>query len=207
MKSPFSAIVAIGTGLVVLLGYFLPIDKLVYVRELILSWAIIVAGVAVWIGVANLLSVHWNKVAAKRPDALYSGVLIGAFVITLIFGIGESFLGTSGAGIGWAVTSIQVPVEASLLAILAVSLVYAAVRLLRQRRDVLAILFLASAIVFLLLGSGLFSSFNLPVLNSIADVINRLPVAGMRGILLGVALGSLTTGLRILMGTDRPYKG
>jgi hypothetical protein len=207
MKSPLSAIVAIVTGLIVLLGYFLPIDELVYARELILSWAIIVAGVAVWIGVANLLSVHWNKIATKRPDALYSMVLIAAFVLTLIYGIAESFLGPGGIGLGWAVTSIQVPVEASLLAILAVSLVYAAVRLLRQRRDMLAILFLASAVVFLILGSGMLSSFNVPILNSIADVVNRLPVAGMRGILLGVALGSLTTGLRILMGNDRPYRG
>jgi hypothetical protein len=31
--------------------------------------------------------------------------------------------------------------------------------------------------------------------------------AGARGILLGVALGTLTTGLRILFGTDLPYKG
>ena len=34
-----------------------------------------------------------------------------------------------------------------------------------------------------------------------------LPVAGARGILLGIALGSLTAGLRILMGADRPYSG
>jgi len=30
---------------------------------------------------------------------------------------------------------------------------------------------------------------------------------GARGILLGVALGTLTTGLRILFGADRPYGG
>jgi hypothetical protein len=105
------------------------------------------------------------------------------------------------------VTSVQVPVEASLLAILAVSLLYAAVRLLRQRRDPLSILFLASAVIFMILGSGLLTSFDVPFLNTLADALNRLPVAGMRGILLGVALGSLTTGLRILMGADRPYKG
>jgi len=31
--------------------------------------------------------------------------------------------------------------------------------------------------------------------------------AGARGILLGMALGTLTTGLRILFGADRPYGG
>jgi len=30
-------------------------------------------------------------------------------------------------------------------------------------------------------------------------------VAGARGILLGVALGAAATGLRVIMGVDRPY--
>ena len=34
-----------------------------------------------------------------------------------------------------------------------------------------------------------------------------LAAGGARGILIGVALGTITTGLRILMGFDRPYGG
>jgi hypothetical protein len=207
MKSPFSAIVAIGAGLVVLVGYFVDTPGLSHARTLLLSWAVIVAAVAVWIGVSNLLSVHWKKISAQQPDTPYSLVLIGAFGLTLVLGIVENILAPGGTALQQTVTSIQVPVEASLLAILAVSLVYAAFRLVRQRRDPLAILFLASAVIFLIIGSGILGSLNVPLLNALADAVNRLPVAGMRGILLGVALGSLTTGLRILMGADRPYRG
>jgi hypothetical protein len=209
MKSPFSAIVAIGSGLVVLAGYFIdtPGHELSHARTLLLSWAVIIAAFAVLIGVINLLSVHWKKMTTRQKDAPYSVVLIVAFALTVALGIAENFLAPGGIGLQQLVTSIQVPVEASLLAILAVSLLYAAVRLLRQRHDPLSILFLASAVIFMILGSGLLSSFNVPFLNTLADALNRLPVAGMRGILLGVALGSLTTGLRILMGADRPYKG
>jgi len=32
-------------------------------------------------------------------------------------------------------------------------------------------------------------------------------VAGARGILLGVSLGVIATGVRILIGSDRPYGG
>ena len=32
-------------------------------------------------------------------------------------------------------------------------------------------------------------------------------LGGARGILIGVALGTLTTGLRVLFGVDRPYGG
>jgi hypothetical protein len=34
-----------------------------------------------------------------------------------------------------------------------------------------------------------------------------MAAGGARGILIGVALGALTTGLRVLFGADRPYGG
>ena len=72
----------------------------------------------------------------------------------------------------------------------------------------MAVIFLISALVFLVLLSGYLPlSSDVPVLNSALGFLNRLPLAGARGILLGVALGSLTTGLRILLGADRPYSG
>jgi hypothetical protein len=48
------------------------------------------------------------------------------------------------------VNAIIIPVEASLLAILAVTLVYASIRLLRRRTDMISVLFLISAVLFLL---------------------------------------------------------
>jgi hypothetical protein len=37
--------------------------------------------------------------------------------------------------------------------------------------------------------------------------IQRLPLVGMRGILIGMALGGLIVGLRVLLAFDRPYGG
>ncbi len=207
MKSPVSTIVAIGTGLIILAGYFVPVPSLTQVRSQLLTWAVLVAAFALWIGVFNLLAVHWKKTRSHRPDAPYSIVLLAAFGLTLVYGILENLVIPNGAGMQQTVSSIQVPVEASLLAILSVTLLYAGARLLSQRRDTLAVLFLISAVIFLILGSGLLSSFDVPLLNDLSLALNRLPVSGMRGILLGVALGSLATGLRVLMGSDRPYRG
>ena len=36
---------------------------------------------------------------------------------------------------------------------------------------------------------------------------DNFAAGGSRGILIGVALGALTTGLRVLFGVDRPYGG
>ena len=45
-----------------------------------------------------------------------------------------------------------------------------------------------------------------PILPGIRDWILDVPaMAGVRGILLGVALGALLTGIRLLLGAERPY--
>jgi len=207
MKNPLSIVIAGSAGVVVLLGYFLDIPILNDFRTLLLSWAMLIAAFATWAGLANLLSVHWKNVSERKPGALYSVVLIAAFAITFLLGIAQSILSPSQAPLQQVVNSIQIPVEASLMAILAVSLAYAAIRLIRRRRDSATIIFLVSVVVFLVLGTGLAAWLDNSALNTFVSVLNRLPGAGARGILLGVALGSLTAGLRILIGADRPYGG
>jgi hypothetical protein len=51
----------------------------------------------------------------------------------------------------FAVNAIIVPVEASLMAILAVTLIYASIRLLRRRVDVMSVVFLIVTVIFLVL--------------------------------------------------------
>ena len=47
------------------------------------------------------------------------------------------------------VNAVLVPVEASLMAILAVTLIYASIRLFRRRADVMSVVFLLVAVLFL----------------------------------------------------------
>ena len=92
------------------------------------------------------------------------------------------------------------------MALLVVTLAYASLRLLHRRSiNLLSASFVISAIVFLLLNLGFITS--VPFLRDLATGINQLPVGGTRGILIGVALGTLATGLRIILGGDRPYGG
>lgn len=59
---PVTAAIAIAVGIIILLGYFLPIPLLVPVRIELLHWAVILAGVAVLVGVGNLFSVDRKSV-------------------------------------------------------------------------------------------------------------------------------------------------
>jgi len=102
--------------------------------------------------------------------------------------------------------AIIVPVEASLMAILAITLIYASIRLLRRRPDVMSVIFLVSAVVFLILVVP--TPFGpVPGDRAMLDFLGMFSGGGARGLLIGIALGTLLTGLRVLFGVDRPYGG
>ena len=205
MRAPLATAIAIATGLIVLTGYFVPLPVLQSIRTVLLDWAVTVAGIATLIGIINLVITHWRRVRAPRNRDLYSALLILSFLLTIAAGL---VLTPSDAQFQHVVTSIQVPVEASLMAVLALSLAYASLRMFQKRKGLVVVVFVISALLFLLVTSGLLASgSDNPIMKSILAAISQLPVAGARGILLGIALGSLATGLRILMGADRPFSG
>lgn len=199
----FTAAFAIAAGLIVLLGYFYP-DQLESFRLVLLDWAIIIAAMAVLIGIYNLIAVQMEKIRTRQKGGTYGVVLVIALIIT--FGLGL-ILGPENPYMRLMIDAIIVPVEASLMAILAVTLLYASIRLLRRRLDVTSVLFLAVAVIFLLAimpipfgGIDALQGFVLQV----AGMFSR---GGARGLLIGIALGTLLTGLRVLFGIDRPYGG
>lgn len=198
-----AAVVAIATGLIVLLGYFIPLNGLLEFRLVLLQWATVLAATAVLVGVINLLGVHWHKMRTGQKNSAYSILLIFALIVTFLLGLSRTTAGL----FALVLNGIIVPAEATLMALLAVTLIYASVRLLRRRADLMSFLFLGVAIVILLVSAPLLSG-RLPVAADIKWFINEFfAVAGARGILIGVTLGALTTGLRVLFGIDRPYGG
>ncbi len=206
-RFPLSAPVAIAVGLVVLLGYFIQHPTLIGLRVVLLRWALILAAIALLVGVINLLSVHWHKVTHRQPGGVYSIVLIisllGTLAVAAVFGPTHTWS-------VWLFNYVQVPVESSLLAILAVVLAYAGARVLGRRINAYKVIFVITVLLALISAAAI-PGLDLPVFNEfrslIAGVIAIPTLAGTRGILLGVALGTVATGLRLLMGAERPYGG
>jgi hypothetical protein len=199
----FATVLAIAAGLIVLVGYFYPIQPLLQLRLLLSSWAIIIAGMAVLVGLFNLVAVHMEKIRAGQKDAVYSGVLVLSLVLT--FGLGFIF-GPENTLMLAVVDAIVVPVEASLMAILAVTLIYASFRLLGRRMEVMSIVFLVVAVLFLIAVMPT-PAGQIPGGELLTNFIGMFSQGGARGLLLGIALGALLTGLRVIFGVDRPYGG
>jgi hypothetical protein len=199
-----NALIAIVSGSIVLLGYFFP-GLFGGIQSILIGWAIILAGFALLLGIFNLAMVHWKKVSGEGKGDINSIVLLVSLVLTMII-VGIS--GPAGSFSLWIFNSIQVPVEISLLAVLAFVLVYAVARLLTRRPKWYTILFLVSVVLVLLGSAPLFIVGEVRMLSSLRGWLVHVPaVAGARGLLLGVALGTVATGLRILIGIDRPYGG
>ena len=214
-KGVFPTAVAIAFGLLVLAGYLFGVNaggtpSLVGQLQLfILNVAVILTGFAVLVGIINLLIVHTGKIRHKQKGAFYSAFLLIALVVTFLLGLLAHYnLPVAKSLFSDAFLSIQMPIETSLMALLVVTLTYASIRLLHRRINLLSVIFLITAFV-ILVGTAPWPFLgDVPILSNLRAWITQIPAgAGARGILLGVALGTLTTGLRILFGSDRPYGG
>jgi hypothetical protein len=200
-----TVIIAITAGALILIGYLFP--QLAAVQTLLLNYAIIFVGAAALVGVFNILFVHAEKIRRREKGNIYSAFLIVFLATTLIFGF---ILPPEHEVMQLVVKAVLLPVEASLMGILTVTLLYAAIRLLRRRLDVMSVTFLLTA-ALVVIGSGTLPQplGEIPLLGTLVRpwVTQVLALGGARGILIGVALGTLATGLRVLYGIDRPYGG
>jgi hypothetical protein len=70
----------------------------------------------------------------------------------------------------------------------------------------LTVIFIATVVIILLASGPLFGIDKLGLEELRTWIVQVPAMAGTRGILLGVALGILTTGIRILIGAERPYE-
>ena len=197
-------IITAAAGSIVLIGYFVDWPFLHQVRSTILHWAALVSAAALIVGIINLARVHWLKSVHRETGWGYSIILISALVVTVVVGL---ITGPTSTPIMWAFTSIVIPVEASLVASVSIALIYAASRLPVRRRNAASIGFFIIVLVSIA-GRVSFGGDSIQALVVIRTWINQVwSVGGLRGLLIGVAIGTLATGVRVLIGRQRPYEG
>jgi hypothetical protein len=200
------AIITGTAGVLVLLSFIIPTPLLRDVRTFLINIAVIVAGMALLLGFVRLLNLHLRRVQQRRSG--YSLVaLIAAIGVFIILAI-EQVLKLSGnqdaaslPASNLIFSSIIAPIQSSLGALLAVFLGAAAVRMAQRRRTWGTLWFLMSAVVVLLTQIPVTSD---SALLPIRQFFDALALGGLRGLLLGVALGTMAVALRVLLTIDRP---
>ena len=198
LKRTLPTAVAISAGILVLLGSFLPVSPLREVRLFLIQWAMVLGIFAFILAFLHLLRVHLIRLG-RRGKGWSTSLLVVLSAISVLL-----LVSTQGPTSQWSqhlMNDFLVPGESALLALPAVTLVLAGMRMLRARRTSGSILFLLIA-VLMLVGTVPYVG----ILGEIADWIQGVPaLAGMRGLLLGVALGTTMAGLRVVFGATRPH--
>lgn len=217
VRSWIPAFIAIAAGLLVLLSSLFP-GALTFsyrgrptnLRDILVEWAVIVASFSFLLGLLNLLRVHSARVRRRQGGGFHSLVLLLAAVVSAILSLLSIFGGMAEQAAGWLFDYVISPLGASLAALVVFTLAMAAFRLLHVRRDekaraavfvfVVAVVLLSSPPPILLERGG-----GLSVVGLRDWIVSVFGLAGMRGVLLGIALGTVITALRVLWpaGTDR----
>jgi hypothetical protein len=169
------------------------------ITNLFLQLTVITLALTVVIGVINLFRVHTGRILRRERGWIYSfPLLISATLVIVLWIAGDE------SGSRLVLEHLQIAIESALASLLVFALVYGAYRLLRDRVTWSAVLF---TMVLLIVLVGALPLANAGFFVQVRAWMMAVPVsAGARGILLGIALATLVTGIRVLIGQDQSYR-
>ena len=202
MKRLIPTAIAVLVGLLTLLGYV--VVPSIQIHQVFIGWAAILAAVAFVIGILNLLGTHLRRILDGGDGWVYSVFLVLSAVIVLVVAAIEG-QGPGGPALSWVFHNILSPLEAAVASLLVFFMVAAAFRAMRTRAS-MPILVMMVTTVLILIGALALPGSAGQLFSGVRDwLVHVFATAGARGMLLGVALGTLATGLRLLVGIDRPH--
>ncbi len=208
LLSAVTSAIAIGFGLLTLVGLLSGPQAGIFssITEIFLQLVVITTAVTILIGIFNLLAVHTTRIGRFKGGWFYSVVLVisAAGVILLYILERANVIVRQPAISTILLETVQVSIESALAGLVLFALVYGAYRMMRRKVTWAGILF---TLVLLILLVGALPLPGLSLIASVRDWLLAVPVsAGARGILLGIALATVVTGVRILIGQDRSYR-
>ncbi len=210
------AALTIGIALITLLGLEpaapLPAElnaTLSTLSQLLIQLVAVIGAIALLLGVLNLTRVHAAQLR-KFPRGIYSLILlITLFGVVLLRALERGGVLRVGTGDAPSLSltvldAAQAAVESALAGLLFFALVYSAFRLMRNRVTIWNALFIAALVIVLLGFSPLGGATFLP---AVREWLLSVPVnAGTRGLLIGIAIGVVVVGVRVLIGRDRTFR-
>lgn len=197
-------VISVLVGGMVLVGYLMPAMGGVLVR-LFSSWTSTIIVFALLLGLFNVLRVHVGRILARRSGWPYSVALVLA--AAAVPAVGFAGIGSiADPGVQWLFDWIYVPIGSSLFALMTFLVAAAAFRTLRAGPSAAWVVLGVAVLVILGSAAWLRDSSPLRLVVDVRDwVVNYPALAGLRGILIGSALGAIATSVRVLLGIDRPY--
>jgi len=188
-------------GFFFLIEYFIvwtPVNK---TASNITAYGTVLLGLAGIVGIGNLTRFHLKNIFRQGKNWIPSIILLISLWLPLVLGL----LYTRNHFIfSYIYNSIYLPTSQAFFAILAFYIVSGAYRAFKARNLDAAVLLIAGILVFMSNSPAtgiLWPGFQ-PLGKWIQDVFTA---AGLRGITIGIAIGSVVTSLRVLTGRERRH--
>ena len=215
MRREIPLIITAVVGVIFVLQYFIPHAPFNMFNNWFSDWFSIIGACAIWLGALNLIKISSDKVYRRKQDWGYSIVIILSFLLIAIIGFSEGRnFRDAGTGFDWLYQWVYSPLSSTMFALLAFFVASASYRAFRARNFEATLLLLAAFIVMIgrvPVGDALGGLINLPeaiMPSRVATwIMNYINAAGQRAILIGIALGIVSTSLRIILGIERSYLG
>lgn len=219
MKRELPLFITAVIGVFMILSFFVPHQVVSVPADFLQASAIILVAFGYVLGGANVLKVNLGAISRRAPGWPYKIVLLAGLIVMVTIGAveGRGFQGEH-TRFTWIYNQVYAPMQGTMFALLAFFIASAAFRAFRIRTLEAGLLAAAALIVMLgrvplgdllthwipdRVGGMSLAFLHLP---AVQDWIMNIPQnAAKRAILIGAALGVISTGLRVILGIERSY--
>jgi len=216
MKRLIPIIICLVMGLFTLIQPFVPHPYCNSIFKGATRWIYVIGVFATVIGIGTLLRLHVKRIWRRSSGWIYSIIVFAGLMITAGFGIiggkkSEFFL--------WIFNNINAPLESAMFSLLAFFMASAAYRAFRARTFEATLLLISAVIVMLgrvpigvfiwqhIFPQSLVEQSPLFPEESAEWIMSHITMASRRGIMIGAALGAISTSLKVILGIERSYLG
>lgn len=209
MRKEIPLLITFVVAVIVMLSQITTGPLPVVFKDHISPWMTLVSAFAVGLASVNLTRIHARNVTRQREDWVYSLILL---VTMFIYAGFRAYVeinptnATAAANYALIYNYILSPLSSGIWACLAFYVASASYRAFRAR-SLEATILLISAVVVMLgaapIGAQIWSKF--PEIQR--WLLNVPNMTGQRGIVIGAAIGSFVTALRVLLGIERGHLG
>ena len=215
MKRRIPLLLTAFVGITYVVQFFVPHRPFSGLQDLLTDWVQIIAAFAIWLGALNLMKVSGDTVYRREKGWPFAGMIILCFLVTSVVGFffsGGPRFQDPGTPFDWIYQNVYNPLSATMFAMLAFFVASNAYRAFRARNREATLLLLAGFLVMLgrvpvgdVLTGFLPEGYRL---SNLADWIMNVPnKAGQRAIMIGIALGTVSTSLRLILGIEKSHLG
>lgn len=202
----FSGVIAASSALLIIVALLAVSPTAEILGALMLQLVLVTVALAVLIGLLNLTSVQLGRLNRNERGWLNGLVVLVAAAAVIVIHI-SGLHASDDANLRLSdliFSALQIALASALAGMIFFFLVYAAYRMLREKISLGALVFIISLLIVLL---GSLPMSGLGAFTTLQDWLTKVPAtAGGRGLLIGLALGTITVGLRTLIGQEKVYR-